>query len=99
SEDYKKLFANFHEPKAFIGSGEEAKSIVASHGLFADEYVYSKTLSKKGKELVFIQTYEGRPVFQKEDSENGQVVVKIEDGNVAGFSQTYLKMSEEGKEQ
>lgn len=99
SEDSKKLNVNFLEPKAFIGSEDEAKSIIASYGLFAEKYVYSKTLSKKDKELVFIQTYEGRPVFQKEDSENGQVVVKIKNGNVVGFSQTYLKMSEEGKEQ
>lgn len=100
TDDYKKLLFSFHEPKTVIGVEDEAKNVIASHGLFNDEYIFSKPLSTKGKELVYIQTYNGRPIYQKEGSENGQIIVALDDdGNVTKFSQTYLKTNEEGNEQ
>lgn len=100
SEDNKSLHASFDEPITMIGAEGEAKSVLASYALFSDEYILSEHLSEKGKELVFIQTYEERPIYQKEESPNGQIIVQLnKDGNVKSFSQTYLNTSEEGKEQ
>lgn len=100
TDDSKKLYATFNEPKTTIGTEGEARSVVDSYGLFSDEYIYSDALSKKDKEFTFIQTYEGRPIYQKEDSANGQITIQLDsDGKIISFSQTYLKMSEEGNEQ
>lgn len=100
SEDNKSFYASFDEPITIIGTESEAKNVLSSYTLFSDEYMFSKHLSEKGKELVFIQTYDGRPIYQKEDSPNGQMIVQLDkDGHIKSFSQTYLKTSEEGKEQ
>lgn len=100
SEDHVILHAAFIDPKKTLGAEAESKSVVASHALFHDEYVFSEYLSEKRKELVFIQTYEGRPIFQREDSPTGQIVVQLNsDEDISGFTQTYLETSEEGSEQ
>lgn len=100
TEDNKKLLITYDEPKPIIGTKSEAKSLLGSQVLFSDDYVYSEYLSRKGKELVFIQTYENSPIYQKEDSINGQIMIQLnEDGEITSFSQTYLDTNEQGKKQ
>lgn len=100
TDDSKQLFGTFNEPKSTIGTEAEARSLVESYILYSNEYIYSDALSRKDKEFTFIQTYDGRPIFQKEDNANGQVKIQLDsEGKMMSFSQTYLTTTEEGNEQ
>lgn len=100
SEDDIRLHVTFEEPRATIEAETESKSLLSYHALFHEDYVFAEHLSDKNNSLVYIQTYDGRPIYQKEDSANGQITVHLDENNdITGFSQTYLVTTEEGKEQ
>lgn len=97
-----KLIADFSKVMSFSYSYNESdpSSFLEAFTLFHDDYTLANYLSTEDEELVFIQTYKGRPIYQKEENTRGQITVTLnEAGNITGFEQTYLDTNEQGDEQ
>lgn len=97
-----KLISDFSKVMSFSYSYNESDpdSFLEAFTLFHEDYTLAEYLSTKDEELVFVQTYEGRPIYQKEDNVRGQITVTLnKEGNITGFEQTYLDTNEQGGEQ
>lgn len=102
SEDDKKLIVIFDEDRRPASpDADELLNYLGDTIPFRDEYVYSDLLSSEdGSEVVFLQTYDGRPIYQKKESTNGKIVVQLsDDQNVVSYRQTYLDTNPQGNEQ
>ncbi|PWA06627.1 hypothetical protein DCC39_17355 [Pueribacillus theae] len=96
----KKLRVTYDEPQSLNVEGGDLANILPPYTLFSEDYIYSDYLTSEGKELVFVQTYDDRWIYQKEGNANGQITVQLDkDGKMISFVQTYLDTNEQGEEQ
>jgi regulatory protein YycI of two-component signal transduction system YycFG len=99
-ENHTLLAVAFEEPAAMPSTDAQLASFLQEYTLNSTDYIKWSDHYKSDEIVILTQKYEGRPIFYNPESNRGQIHLFVDkEGQLSGYTQSYLNITKQGNEQ
>ncbi|WP_181833147.1 two-component system regulatory protein YycI [Bacillus taeanensis] len=93
------LTGSFKEPGTMPSTEAQLLNFLQTYTFNSTDYIRWTDHHQENESVILTQTYEGRPIFYNLESKRGQIhLFKNDEGELTGYTQSYLNITKQGNE-